>query len=152
MLEQNVQFDRILGRQEMVLHSLGALGHLAREQGDYEQCAAYYRESLALRRERGDRFAIAQSLEDFAGLAGRQDLHERAAWLLGAADALCQELGKRLPVAVAEEYERTTQRARTVLEDAAFAAAWEVGRAALLEQAIEYALRDDPRDAPEGAR
>jgi predicted ATPase/DNA-binding SARP family transcriptional activator len=151
MLEQNLQFDRVLGRQQMVLHGLGALGHVARDQGDYERCAACYRESLALRREGGDRFPIAQSLEDFAGLAGRQDQHERAARLLGAADALCQELGQRLPVAVPEEYERTTQRARAVLGDEAFASAWEEGRAAPLEQAIEYALRDDPHVAPEGA-
>jgi len=151
MLEQSLAFSRILEQQWLVLHHLGALGHVARQQGDYERCAAYYRESLALRREGGDLFAVAQSLEDFAGLAGRQDRHERAARLLGAADALCQEIGKRLPVAVPEEYERTIRRARAILGEEALAAAWEQGRATPLEQAIEDALRDDRRDAPEGA-
>jgi predicted ATPase/DNA-binding SARP family transcriptional activator len=151
MLEQSLAFSRTLGQQWLVLHHLGALGHVARQQGDYERCAAYYRESLSLRREAGDLFTVAQSLEDFAGLAGRQDRHARAARLLGAADALCHEIGKRLPVAVPEEYERTTRRARAILGEAAFAAAWEQGRATPLEQAIEDALEDGPRDAPEGA-
>jgi predicted ATPase/DNA-binding SARP family transcriptional activator len=144
LLEQSLAFSRILGHQWMALHQLGALGHVAREQGDYERCAAYYRESLALRREGGDRFTIVQSLEDFAGLAGRQAQHERAIRLLGAADALCQGLGQRLPVAVPDEYERTIRRARGALEESAFAAAWEAGRAMPLDEAIAYALAFAP--------
>jgi hypothetical protein len=39
-----------------------------------------------------------------------------------------------------EESERASARAREALGDAAFAAAWEEGRAMSMEQAITYAL------------
>jgi tetratricopeptide (TPR) repeat protein len=140
MLEQCLLFSRTLGHTWSAIHDLGSLGHLARRQGDYEGCAAYYRESLMMRRERDDRFAIAQSLEDLAGLAGRQERHERSARLLGAAEALCEKLGKSLPVAVPDEYETATRRARAALGEEAYLAAWAAGRAMSMDDAVAYAL------------
>jgi hypothetical protein len=83
---------------------------------------------------------MAQALEDFAGLAGRQKQWERAVRLLGAAEAVVQTFGRSLPVAVPEEYQRTVDGARAALGEAAFAAAWEAGRALSLEEAIRCAL------------
>jgi predicted ATPase/DNA-binding SARP family transcriptional activator len=139
LLEANLAFWRALGNPWEVIHALGALGHLARQQGDYAGCAAFYRESLAPRQERGDRFTIAQSLEDFAGLAARQGEHQRAARLLGAADALCARLGRSLPVAWPDEYRRTMASAREALGEEAFAAARSAGRVMSLQEAIDDA-------------
>jgi predicted ATPase/DNA-binding SARP family transcriptional activator len=141
VLEQTLAFNRALGHDWMVMHMLGALGHVARTRGDYERCAACYRESLALRHARGDWFAIAQSLEDFACLAALQADHERAARLLGAAEVVCERLGRSLPVAVPEEYERAVAHARAALGGTAFAEAWAAGRRLSLDEAIAYASR-----------
>jgi hypothetical protein len=49
-----------------------------------------------------------------------------------------------LPVASAEEFERTVSDARGALGEEAFAAAWAEGRAMSLEQAIAFALEELP--------
>jgi hypothetical protein len=124
------------------------MGHLERDEGDYGHARAFYQESLVLRRELGSLFALAQSLEDLAVLAGRQGEAERAIRLLGAAEAFCETLGASPPVAVAAEYERTVTEGRAVLGEAGFAATWAAGRAMSLEQATEYALAEPLRHAP----
>jgi hypothetical protein len=88
---------------------------------------------------------MARSLEEFAGLAGRQGQWERAVRLLGAAEAVVQTLGRSLPVAMSEEYQRTVEGARSALGEAAFAAAWAEGRALTLDDAIVFAL-DETRE------
>ena len=102
--------------------------------------AARPEESLLLRRKLGHQLALAQSLEDLATLAGREQQWERAVRLLGAAEAFCETLGARPPVAVIPEYERTVAEARAAMDGAAFAAAWAEGRAMSLEQAVEHAV------------
>src|SRR5438094_7703499 len=62
---------------EHFVHALGALGHLARDEGDYARARSLYEESLALRRKTGNQEALAMSLEDFAVLAGREQQFER---------------------------------------------------------------------------
>jgi predicted ATPase/DNA-binding SARP family transcriptional activator len=140
ILEEHLAICRTLGASDLLVHALGAMGHLERDEGDYARARAFYRESLLLRRELGFLFALAQSLEDFAVLAGRQGEAERAIRLLGAAEAFCETLNARPPVAVAAEYERTVAEGRAVLGDAAFAAIWAEGRTMSLDEATEYAL------------
>jgi tetratricopeptide (TPR) repeat protein len=144
------------------VYLLDALGHAAREAGDYPEARALYSESLDLRRKLGDVFAVAQSLEDFAGLAAREAEQaveavgqaskvtgwRRAATLLGAAEALCETLHRVLPVAIREEYARAVKSTCEGLGGAAFASAWAEGRALSLEQAIDYALSATDGDLP----
>ena len=111
-----------------------------REGGNFARARSLYAESLALRRELGDGFAVAQSLEDLAVLAGTEQRAALAVRLLGAGEACCETLGIRPPVALAVEYERTVTEGRAALGEAAFAAAWAEGRAMSLEQAVAYAL------------
>jgi hypothetical protein len=73
-----------------------------------------------------------------AVLAGRQGEAERAIRLLGAAEAFCETLGARPPVANEADYERTVAEGRAGLGEAGFAAAWAEGRAMSLERATEY--------------
>jgi non-specific serine/threonine protein kinase len=64
--------------------------------GDVEGSSAAARESLWMKDEIGDIPGIAYCLETLAIIAASQERHERAAWLLGAADALWERTGKRL--------------------------------------------------------
>jgi tetratricopeptide (TPR) repeat protein len=148
LVDERLALCRKLGKSDLLVHALGSMGHLERDAGDYGQARALYQESLLLRRELGNLFALAQSLEDLAVLAGRQGQAERAIRLLGAAEAFCETLGARPPVANALDYERTVAAGRDVLGEAAFAATWAEGRAMSLDQAIEYALEEPLSHAP----
>jgi Tetratricopeptide repeat len=151
LVEEQLATCRELGASELLIHALGAMGHLARDEGDYARARSWYEESLALRRKMGYQLALAQSLEDFASLAGRVQQAQRATRLLGAAEAFCETLGARLPVAAVQEYERTVAEGRAALGETAFAAAWDEGRAMSLEQAVEFALEGavHPRAEPD---
>jgi hypothetical protein len=129
-----------LGDSGHLVHALGAMGHLERDEGEYARARAFYEESLVLRRDLGHQFALAQSLEDFAVLAGRERQAERAIRLLGAVEAFCETIGARAPVADRTDYERTVAAGRAALGQPAFTAAWAEGRTLSLEDAIRYAL------------
>jgi predicted ATPase/DNA-binding SARP family transcriptional activator len=146
LLQESLTLYREIGHP-FIIHVLGLLGHVERAVGDYAQATSLYQESLKLRRETGDRLSLAQSLEDFAGLAGRQGQWERALRLLGAVEALGETLGRTLPIAIAVEYERTVATAHAVLSEEAFLAVWEEGRAMTLEQAVAYALQEDQQES-----
>jgi hypothetical protein len=145
--EDALTLARELEDMHRLIDTLGRMGHAARQRGDYGRARGLYQERLALHQEVRNTRAIAQSLEDFAVLAGRQQQWERAAKLLGAAEAVCADLGTALPVAIAAEYWRTVSDARGTLGEEAFAAAWAEGRAMPLDGAITLAL--ESRTLPE---
>jgi hypothetical protein len=140
LLEERLAICREVGDAGLLIHALGGMGHLARDEGNYAQARAFYQESLLLRRQIGHQIALAQSLEDLAVLAGREQQARRAIRLLGAAEAFCETLGAQPPVAMREEYERAVAEGRATLGEAAFTAAWAEGRSTSLDQAVEYAL------------
>jgi predicted ATPase/DNA-binding SARP family transcriptional activator len=141
LLQESLALYRETGHS-FLIHALGALGHVERAVGDYAQATTLYQESLRLRQKQGDMVTTTCSLEDFAGLAGRQGQFERAVRLLGAAEALCASLGRTLPIGLAAEYKRTVEAAHAALSEEAFAAIWEEGRSLTLEQAVAYALME----------
>jgi hypothetical protein len=96
-----------------------------------------------VRQEVGDKFTMAQSLEDLAVLAGHQGQTGRAIRLLGAAEALWKTLGFSPPAADATLYQPTMAAGRAALGEAAVAAAWAEGRSMSIEQAVEYAMAAD---------
>ena len=113
---------------------------MALARGEYERAGGLYRESLALQREVGEKRDIAECLEGLAGVAGEQGRAERATRLLGAAEALREEVGAPLPPADRARYERSVAAVRAGLDEETFESAWAQGRAMPLEQAVAYAL------------
>jgi hypothetical protein len=109
---------------------------LASYQGDHGTGRAFCAESLAIRRELGDRRGIAGCLEALAGVAGAQGQHERAARLFGAAAALRESIGAPLPPADSAEIEPRVAAVRAALGEEAFTAAWAAARAMSLEEAV----------------
>jgi predicted ATPase len=73
--------------------ALHGAGMLAWRQGDYDQARAWHEESLALRRELGDRQGIASSLENLGMVAWRQSDYAQARALHEQSLALRRELG-----------------------------------------------------------
>src|SRR5512143_490529 len=96
---------------------LGDLGKAALAQRDYQQATSYYKEALTIYWEWGNGRFIAGSLEDLANVAVMRQQPERAARLLGAAEALRQSSGNALfPFQIAD-YEHTLKLLRSQLDE-----------------------------------
>jgi len=119
--------------------TLLGLATIAQRRQETARATALLSEGLALFRELGDREAMAIACRSLGMLAEEQGDAERAARLLGAADAL-REAIHALPLADARLDERSGLRDRTLLTDAAYAAARSSGRALSDEALIAYAL------------
>jgi predicted ATPase/class 3 adenylate cyclase len=131
-------------------------GLMALQQSDVERARLCLAESLAIRHELGDKQGIAQSLEGFAWLAvhtetcdgsgERRDSDlagQRAARLLGSAEALHEQIGAPLSPHEQQHYDRLVAVVRSALEVETFAAAWAEGCDLPLEQAVQYALSEE---------
>jgi hypothetical protein len=97
---------------------------------------------LALARPIEQKQNIAWCLVGLGGVAGAVGQAERAARLLSAAETLFDTIGLSLALGldVRADYDRFVAAAHVQLDEATFAAAWAVGVAMSLEQAIADAL------------
>jgi predicted ATPase len=136
---QALAIRRAMGHR-VLADLLNALGAVARAQGDRRGAAAFFRESLTLARDVGDRWEGAFAL---AGIAAVADRPSRAVRLLATADAVRAALGAPLPPADQADYDRDVDAARSRLGADAFAAAWDEGRAMTPDQALAEALEGD---------
>ena len=134
---------RALGSKRGTAEALRSLGFLASRQGEYDQAVAHFKESLGVYRHLGNKAEIQRLLEGMAMAVGSQRQPLRAARLLGAAEALREALGVVLHTADRPDHDRAVADIRSVVGEEAFNAAWAGGRTMALEQAIEYALRED---------
>ena len=123
------------------------LGEIALGQGRLDEAGRYLAQGLALSQTLGDQARIAWCLAGLGSVAALDEAPERAARLWGAAERLRAALECRSAPAARATYERALATARAQLGDAAFAAAWERGRALTVEQAIAEAV-DDAAEAP----
>lgn len=72
----------------------------------------------------------------------------RAASLLGAADAVLESVGGRLPAPIAAEYDEALRAARRSLGQEAFARTWGQGAAMTFEESIDFAINADADRVP----
>ncbi len=123
---------------------LNVLGLVRLAVGDHEGAETAYRECLTFAREIGYKWAIAQSLIGFGALGAARGDQERAVRLLAAADAMLTMIEYAIPSAEQAHFEHAVQALRRAIDPRDFARIWAEGRAMKVEQAIEYALSEDP--------
>jgi non-specific serine/threonine protein kinase len=114
------------------------LGRIARDRGNFSHADVLYAEGLRLHWEAGDRVRIGGCLVGLATVAALSRRPERAARLFGAAEVLREAIGAPVPRHPGQ-YARAVATARAALGDRAFAAAWAVGRAMPLADAVREA-------------
>jgi len=139
LLEQSLALFRTAGDKWGMAMSLHNLGYVRQHLRDNRRAAEHFQESLALGRELNFREIVIMCLAGLAGASAGDLQPERAARLLGAADALLKATGAQLEPADRPDFERNVGMVRARLGEAAFAAAWAEGQGMTLEQAIEYA-------------
>ena len=100
------------------------LGHLARQQEDYAQAKARYREGLMLLRAFDSPTYTAWCLEGFAAAACAQGDYAQTTRLCAAASALRGLIQTPLPPAERDAFERVVTTARAALGKPAFVREW----------------------------
>jgi predicted ATPase/DNA-binding CsgD family transcriptional regulator len=142
--DQALALARELGDKPSIIGVLNNLASLANIDGEHERAAELYVESLLLCRELEYRQGIAGCLEGLAQAeAGQRP--ERAARLLGAAQALRKRINAPLSASERADHDRTVEMVRGALGEKAFAAEWARGQAVTLEEALALALERMPR-------
>ena len=136
---ESLALQRQLGDKRGMAISLNNLAYAALYEGRFREALAPLQESLMLAQELGDRDGIAYRLEGLAVVAASQGETERAARMLGGADALLEVIDADLDPAERDLHERTLGDVRARLGEEAFGAAWAEGRAMSLREAVAYA-------------
>ncbi|MGY0492796.1 ATP-binding protein [Streptomyces sp. WG-D5] len=116
--------------------------------GEREECARLARVGVRCKYDLADYLCIAHCLEPLAWIAAEEPGQcARAAWLLGAVDGLYRKCGAApmFGVTMLQEFQYTAEaRARRVLGDAAYDAAFRAGANAPVDQVIARATGDEP--------
>jgi hypothetical protein len=116
---------------------------LAHEQGEYGSARTLFRESLELNRELGNKIGVAYSLLGLGLVGVSTGQSEMGAGLLGAVEAMIEEMGTRLENEEQIAYDRATATARNQLGDQTFNLAWQKGHETAIEETIKYALQTE---------
>jgi predicted ATPase/DNA-binding CsgD family transcriptional regulator len=114
------------------------------QQGKYEESDAAEHTALTMKAELGDTMGIAHCLEVLAWVAVRRERFDRAAWLLGTADALWQRTGRRVSgnPFLEEFHQQAVRAASEALGTERADLLFRRGAAASLDQVIRLALAD----------
>lgn len=140
LLEDSLRRARATGNQRMEARSLCALAMIAIDDGQVQDALGMLKEAYRIDCDVGEIYEIAVELSRFAralNVAGRPGT---AARLLSRGDAVREEIGATFESWVARMNEETLTNIRTQLDEAAFAEAWEQGRALTTDEAVALAL------------
>ncbi|MEP7224290.1 MAG: tetratricopeptide repeat protein, partial [Actinomycetota bacterium] len=138
MHEENLTRARALQNKHAQAGTLSSLASIALEQGRVENSISLRKENLCISRDL-DPLDTGESLCGAARTLAFVGRGETAARLLAYYEALCEEIGTNVPW-VARMNEETLAAIRTQLDEAAFAQAWEQGRALTADAAFALAL------------
>lgn len=131
-----------LGNRGGVAMSLIYLGGIAREQGDGAQARTRLMEALDIIRNIGAKWETTVCLEEMGKVAAAENQRERAARLWGAAEKLRDDIHSLLTPVAHAALEEVIAPVRGAMGEEAFTAAWVTGREMMMEEAIEFALRE----------
>ena len=124
--------------QETMIQS--ELGHMERYEGHLEKAEQIYRATILVWQRIGHRAAVANQLESLAFIASAYNRVERAARLLGAAEALREKINIQMSQFERSEYDKEVAGLRNCLGEPAFSNRWSEGCLMTMEQAVEFAV------------
>jgi predicted ATPase/DNA-binding CsgD family transcriptional regulator len=133
--EESLLLYRALGSVHGTASMLGTLGRALLERGEFNRAKGVLAEGLVLGQEIGNTWYTTVALEGLAGVAAAQRQWERAARLFAAVEAFVEASGFAVHPLRDEGQHLPANRGRRLatvqmhLGDAAFAAAWDAGRA-----------------------
>ena len=126
LLQESRSLAERIGFREGIAWSLEQLGLLAADRGD-PAAAALLRNSLEIHHDLRDRWRTCSLLEDLAAIALSQGCPQQAVVLLAAAEAMRATIGTVIPPCESAQHAATMTGARPALTEETFAAAWQQG-------------------------
>src|SRR6266702_8375503 len=120
-------YVRAIGMTWGIANILTLLGHLARQQQDYERAKVRYRESLALYHRLGNATYTAWCLEGIAAVACAQGSYQHATRLCAAAAMLRLAAQTPLPSTEQDDFEKVVMTACAELDERTFTEQWRIG-------------------------
>jgi predicted ATPase/DNA-binding XRE family transcriptional regulator len=142
MYDESLAIYRELGDRLYISNTLRVIGHLALQLGAYDKAQTVYRQSLDLVYKLGNKPNIALTLIGLAGVAEARGDPERAAILLGAAEAIREASHGMMPPADRITYERNLAAVRARLDEETISKAWDEGRAMTVDDAVAFGILD----------
>jgi len=139
--EESLTIFREIGDLSGIANSLFGVGIAVASEGNPAVARAYIVESFSLFTELGDRVGNAASLELLARMEATENRPQRAGSLLGAAQALRDQIGLPRTPAELAEFDRAAADVRLRLGEDEWDAAWTQGRAMKLDDAIALAIQ-----------
>src|SRR5205823_11880700 len=128
---------------------LSSLGRVSLRRGETAAAHTQWTEALALQRKLGNRLGEAWALEGLAEVAAARQELELATRLLATAARVWEQLPGRLPSLDPGSAEALLARLRSSLDDEAFTALWESGRAPGEPRPPGTGERPDAHDRPD---
>ncbi len=129
-----------MGDSQPVAMIRSEFAHMDRYEGRLDQAEAAYRQTLPAWQKLGQQAAVANQLETLAFIAIAHSQNERAARLLGAAEALREKIDIPMSHFEQVEYDRQVQTLRQSMEAGAFSELWSQGRHLGIDRAVQAAL------------
>jgi non-specific serine/threonine protein kinase len=130
-----------LGDHHFAARSDLYLGYAALLQGEPRAALLSIRASLIAFWELDDLWGVTEALEGVAAIAAQRGAGSQAIRIAGAADALREAVNMRPFPADHALLERSLAGLRPDIDDVAWAASWEAGRAMALDETVEEAMR-----------
>jgi non-specific serine/threonine protein kinase len=118
------------------------MAHMDRAEGKLTSAEAIYRETILVWKRLGHRAAVANQFECLAFIAKANEQPERAATLLGTAEALREKINIQMTEMERAEYDREVADLKANMTEHDFTAAWDKGRAMGMDEAVELALME----------
>ena len=138
--DQNLRQARVTDDKSVEALALRSLAGYMRAEGRVREGLSMLASSTLIFRDLGDRVWTANNLGSLAHYLAVQRNARSAAAILSTAEALRKEIGGGEPLWVAEMNDETLTTIRAQLDEAAFAEAWEQGRALTVDEAVALAL------------
>jgi non-specific serine/threonine protein kinase len=142
---ETLAFGRARGDSRTTAIALTTLGFVSWAKGKPTQAATQFAEALDLQATLTDKWVAQYSLMGMALVAFATRHLARAARLFGAAESLRESIGTPVPPSQRPHYDSLVAAVRAQLDAARFAKAWAEGRAMMLKQAVEFALKNSGR-------
>jgi tetratricopeptide (TPR) repeat protein len=141
LMQRRIHHAREEGNLYVVSAEAGNLSLVERQLGNLEEAEALVNEALTIDYRRGDQLAIAWKVNGVAAIAAERHEFDRAAILIGFADAGMEASGAGWPPDELVHYERTIELLTENLEEAELERLREAGRLMTTAEGVHFALQ-----------